>query len=134
MLSDCRSLVANLKTEVPSRVQDKRLQIELDRRHTPISFRWRRQAYGTGLPNRRRPCRLGSYSDTNSRLPHKEHQANIHAQSFGHLQVPDLARRVFQTQRWRCHCTYRAGRTRVGPDRVCSRRIGNCRSNERQNN
>ena len=30
MLSDCRSLVANLNTEVPSRVQDKRLQIELD--------------------------------------------------------------------------------------------------------
>ena len=30
ILSDCRSLVANLKTEVPSRVQDKRLQIELD--------------------------------------------------------------------------------------------------------
>ena len=30
MLSHCRSLVANLNTEVPSRVQDKRLQIELD--------------------------------------------------------------------------------------------------------
>ena len=30
MLSDWRSLVANLNTEVPSRVQDKRLQIELD--------------------------------------------------------------------------------------------------------
>ena len=30
MLSDCRSLVANLNTEVPSRVQDKRLQIQLD--------------------------------------------------------------------------------------------------------
>ena len=30
MLSDCRSLVANLNTEVSSRVQDKRLQIELD--------------------------------------------------------------------------------------------------------
>ena len=30
MLSDCRSLVANLNTEVPSRTQDKRLQIELD--------------------------------------------------------------------------------------------------------
>ena len=30
MLSDCRSLVANLNTEVPARVQDKRLQIELD--------------------------------------------------------------------------------------------------------
>ena len=30
MLSDCRSLVADLNTEVPSRVQDKRLQIELD--------------------------------------------------------------------------------------------------------
>ena len=30
MLSDCRSLVAKLNTEVPSRVQDKRLQIELD--------------------------------------------------------------------------------------------------------
>ena len=30
MLSDCRSLVANLNTELPSRVQDKRLQIELD--------------------------------------------------------------------------------------------------------
>ena len=30
MLSDCRSLVANLNTEVPSRVQDERLQIELD--------------------------------------------------------------------------------------------------------
>ena len=30
MLSDCRSLVANLNTEVPSREQDKRLQIELD--------------------------------------------------------------------------------------------------------
>ena len=30
MLSDCRSLVANLSTEVPSRVQDRRLQIELD--------------------------------------------------------------------------------------------------------
>ena len=30
MLSDCRSLVANLNTEVPSRVQDKRPQIELD--------------------------------------------------------------------------------------------------------
>ena len=30
MLSDCRSLVANLNTEVPSRVQDKRLQIELE--------------------------------------------------------------------------------------------------------
>ena len=30
MLSDCRSLVANLNTEVPSRVQDKRLQKELD--------------------------------------------------------------------------------------------------------
>ena len=30
MLSDCRRLVANLNTEVPSRVQDKRLQIELD--------------------------------------------------------------------------------------------------------
>ena len=30
MLSDCRSLVANLNTEVPSRVQDKRLQTELD--------------------------------------------------------------------------------------------------------
>ena len=29
MLSDCRSLVANLNTEVRSRVQDKRLQIEL---------------------------------------------------------------------------------------------------------
>ena len=30
MLSDCRSLVANLNTEVLSRVQDKWLQIELD--------------------------------------------------------------------------------------------------------
>ena len=30
MLSDCRSLAANLTTEAPSRVQDKRLQIELD--------------------------------------------------------------------------------------------------------
>ena len=30
MLSDCRSLVANLNTEVPSRVHDKMLQIELD--------------------------------------------------------------------------------------------------------
>ena len=30
MLSDCRSLVANLNTKVPCRVQDKRLQIELD--------------------------------------------------------------------------------------------------------
>ena len=30
MLSDCRTLVANLNTEAPSRVQDKRLQIELD--------------------------------------------------------------------------------------------------------
>ena len=30
MLSDCRSLVANLNTEVPPRVQDKRLRIELD--------------------------------------------------------------------------------------------------------
>ena len=30
MLPDCRSLVANLNTEVPSRVQEKRLQIELD--------------------------------------------------------------------------------------------------------
>ena len=30
MLSDCRSLVADLNTEVPSRVQDKRLQTELD--------------------------------------------------------------------------------------------------------
>ena len=30
MLSDCRSLVANLNTEVPSRVQDKSLQRELD--------------------------------------------------------------------------------------------------------
>ena len=30
MLSDCRSLVANLNTEVPSRLQDKRRQVELD--------------------------------------------------------------------------------------------------------
>ena len=30
MLSDCQSLLANLNTEVPSRVPDKRLQIELD--------------------------------------------------------------------------------------------------------
>ena len=30
MLSDCRSLVANLNTEAPSRVQDEGLQIELD--------------------------------------------------------------------------------------------------------
>ena len=30
MLSDCRSLVANLNTEVPSRVQDTRLQKELN--------------------------------------------------------------------------------------------------------
>ena len=30
MLSDSQSLVANLNTEVPSSVQDKRLQIELD--------------------------------------------------------------------------------------------------------
>ena len=30
MLSGCRSLVANLNTEVPSRVRDRRLQIELD--------------------------------------------------------------------------------------------------------
>ena len=30
LLSDSRSLVANLNTEVPTRVQDKRLQIELD--------------------------------------------------------------------------------------------------------
>ena len=30
MLSDCRSLIANLNIEVPSRVQDKGLQIELD--------------------------------------------------------------------------------------------------------
>ena len=30
MLSDCRSLVANLNAEVPPRVQDKRLQIQLD--------------------------------------------------------------------------------------------------------
>ena len=36
MLSDCRSLVANLNTEVPSRVQDKRLQIELDALCQPI--------------------------------------------------------------------------------------------------
>ena len=39
MLSDCRSLVANLNTEVPSRVQDKRLQIELDAIRQSI-FRW----------------------------------------------------------------------------------------------
>ena len=26
------------------------------RRHTPIDIRWRRQAYGRGLPKRRRPC------------------------------------------------------------------------------
>ena len=30
MLSDCCILVANLKTEVPSHVQEKRLQMELD--------------------------------------------------------------------------------------------------------
>ena len=30
MLSDCRSLLANLKTEVPSKAQEKMLQIELD--------------------------------------------------------------------------------------------------------
>ena len=30
MLLDCRSLVANVNTEVPSRVEDKRMQIELD--------------------------------------------------------------------------------------------------------
>ena len=37
MLSDCRSLVANLNTEVPLRVQDKRLQIELDAIRQSIS-------------------------------------------------------------------------------------------------
>ena len=79
MLSDCRSLVANLNTEVPSRLQDKRLPIELDAI---------RQLILDG-------------GDTNSRLPHKKHEANIHARSSGHVQVPDLARRAFQTHRWR---------------------------------
>ena len=76
MLSDCRSLVANLNTEVPSRVQDKRLQIELDAiRRSIFDGDGRRTAE---VPQGRRPCRLGSDSDTNSRLPHKEHQANLH--------------------------------------------------------
>ena len=98
MLLDCRSLVANLNTEVPSRVQDERLQIELDAIRQSI---FHGEAYGRGLPKKRRPCRLGNDGDTNSRLPHKEHEAHIHAQGSESMPVPDLARRVFQTQRRR---------------------------------
>ena len=95
------------------------------RRHTPINIRWRRQAYGRGLPEGRRPCRLGSDSDTSSRLPHKEHETHIQAQGSEYMPVPDFAPRVFQTQRWRQHdCTQGTGRARVGPDRDCSRRLG----------
>ena len=32
------------------------------------------------------------------RVSHKEHEANLHAQSSGCMQVPDFARRVFQAQ------------------------------------
>ena len=94
MLSDCRSLVANLNTEVPSRVQDKRLRIELDAICQSI-FDGDGKRTAEVYP-RRRPCRLGSDSGTNSRLPHKEHEAiNLHAQGSGYMQVPHLARRVF---------------------------------------
>ena len=100
MLSDCRSLVANLNTEVPSRVQGKRLQIEFDAiRQSIFDGDGRRTAYGTGLPQGRRPRRLGSDSDADSQLPHKEHEANLHAKSSGYMQVPDLARWVLQSQR-----------------------------------
>ena len=67
MLSDCWSLVANLNTDVPSRVQDKRLQIEFDAIRQSIFD-------GDG----RRTAEVypkGGDSDTNSRLPHKEHEA-----------------------------------------------------------
>ena len=97
MLSDCRSLVANLNTEVPPGSRQE--AANRARRHTPIDIRWRRQAYGRGLPQGRRPRRLGSERDASSRLPHKEHEADLHAQSSGYMQVPDLARRVFQAQR-----------------------------------
>ena len=125
MLSDCRSLVANLNTKVPSRVPDKRLQVELDAiRQWIFDSDGRRTAevYSMGGD------RVDWVATTTqiAWLPHKEHEANLHAQSSGHMQVPDLIRRVLQTQRKsRGHCTYRAGRARVGPNRTCSRRVGN---------
>ena len=63
MRSDCRSLVANLNTKVLSRVQDKTLQIESS---TPYTNRYSMAAYGRGLPQERKPGRLGSDSDADT--------------------------------------------------------------------
>ena len=62
MLSDCRGLVANLNTEVPSRAQDERLQIDLDAICQPI-FDGDGRRTAEVYQKRRRRCRLGSYSD-----------------------------------------------------------------------
>ena len=74
MLSDCRSLVANLNTENLSRVQDKRLQIELDIIRQSIF----------DDDGRRTPevyPKKGDRVDWVTTVT--QHEANIHAQSSG---------------------------------------------------
>ena len=85
MLSDCRSLVANLNTDVPSRVQDKRLQIKLNAiRQSIFNGDGRRTAevYPKG-------------GDRVDWVATATHETNIHAQGSEYVPVPDLARRVF---------------------------------------
>ena len=109
-------MLSNLNTEVPSRVQDKRLQIELDAIRQSIFG-------GDGRRTAEVYPRGGDCVDWVATA----------------TQIADCLTERTCSKFWihagtSGHCAYRAGRARVGPDRVCSRRIGNGRSNERQDN
>ena len=113
MLSDCRSPVANLNTEVPSRVQDKRLQMELDAIRQSIFD-------GDG----RRTAEV--YPKGGDRLdwPHKEHEANLHAEFWIRASTRSRARATPSPALEANQLYLRDRRSSSRPRPRCSRRSG----------
>ena len=94
MLSDCQSLVVNLNTEVPSRVQDKRLQTELDAIHQSIFDGDGRRTAEVYPKRRHRVDWVATATQIVDCLAKGMKPTYMLMKSSGYMQVPDLARRV----------------------------------------